>query len=809
MIVNFLKVAFRNMKKYKGYSFINIVGLAVGMCCVMLIFLFVRDELSYEKFYPQSKQIYRVATLGKMGDKIFDSSINCAPLAPTMVSEFPEVKKAVRLHFWENVLVTYNQKQFLEDRVLRTDSTFFEIFSRPFIYGNSTTALKGIRKVVLTKSAAHKYFADENPVGKMLQMGTQTLYTVTGVVEDVPPNSHFHYDMVIPIELSHEAEENWFSSYLQVYILLESGTDKKQVEGKFRDFIVRHMGPRLKEALGVDLEAWEEQGNEYTFYLEPLEKIYLYSTTDDQLEPISDINIVVLFSGIAFFILLLACVNFLNLTTARSYTRAREVGVRKVFGGSRGGLISQFFSEILFLTVLAGFLSCFLVELLMPLFNQISRKNLNSSLLFEPQSLLFMIAMIAVVVIIAGSYTAFSLSGYSIQQVLRGEVRTGQLGKRIRAALVVFQFAVAVGILISAFVIELQINFMHEKKLGFDKEAVLVVDRSEVMDVSQGETFIDNLKKFSGIQSASFSWHIPGRGTNGWSMYAEGGSPEDLIQLKIFHCDENFLDVMKIKLTDGRFFDPNRQNDTARIVINKAAAKALGYNKPVGRNVYRPEFRPEFEGNRVPMEIIGVVEDFHFSSMRDEIEPAIFWMNGHETKRYLLIRLNPESTVEALEYVKSQWDSMTQGQPFEYFFLDNDFDSLFKGEMRTASILSAFTILAFVIALLGLMGLVSFEMQQRVKEIGIRKVMGSSSYQLVFLLSKSLCTSVTLGNLIAWPVAWWAMYNWLNHFVYRVQFPYYYFLIALIISLVMALIIVITHTLKASWTNPVDALKYE
>lgn len=807
MIQNFFKVAFRNMFKYKGYSFINIVGLAVGLACVFLIYLFVQDELSYDTFYPKSKDIYRVATKIKMGERKMDGNTICAPFSPNAVADFPEVKYAVRINFWTNVLFMYEDKQFVEDKFLRTDSTFFEVFSRPFVFGDAKTALQGKNNIVLTQSTAKKYFGDVNPVGKILKRDKDKLYTVGGVVEDVPENSHFHYDLVGLVNLSAEEEGNWFSDYMQAYFLLEPGSNYKDLESKFRDFTLKHMGPKLIEVLGIDIKEWEKNGNEFKYYLEPLESIYLKTTTEKQIEPVSDIKYIYIFSAIAFFILLLACVNFLNLTTARSYTRAREVGVRKVFGSSRFMLMIQFYAETFLMVLLATAISFFLVELMLPYFNEIARKGLLSSLLWKKEYFLFMGGVIAFVVIFAGSYTAISLSGFRVMSVLKGEVQKGRLGKRIRAGLVIFQFTVAIGILISAFVIKEQVDFMQEKKLGFDKDRVLVIDRAYALENEQKITIKEKLKKYSGIEDVSFSGMVPGRGTNGWSMYREGASNEDMINFRLMHVDENFIDLLGLNIIDGRKFDVDRLSDTSVFVANQAAIAALGYmDDPVGRNIYKPNFN---QNGREAMEIIGVVEDFHFESMRDKILPMLLVANTKHFKRYMLVKLKPENVMEGVKVVKKYWTKMTTGQPFEYFFLDSDFNKLFKGEERVANILSSFTILAFFIALLGLLGLVSFEMQLRVKEIGIRKVLGSSEFSLMVILSRKLCLNVIVANVVAWPLSYFVMQHWLSNFIYRIDFPWYYLIIALVTSIILAIVTVSGHSMKVARANPIESLKYE
>jgi Predicted permease. len=417
------------------------------------------------------------------------------------------------------------------------------------------------------------------------------------------------------------------------------------------------------------------------------------------------------------------------------------------------------------------------------------------------------LGVIIFVVLFAGTYTALSLSGFRVMTVLRGEVRKGKTGKRIRSSLVVFQFTVAIGILISAFVMKEQVDFMQNKKLGFEKERILVVDRAYTFDPEEKQSIKEMLFKYSGVENVSFSGMVPGRGTNGWGMYREGASNEDMINFRLMHVDENFVDLLDLKLKDGRKFDKDRLADTSVFIANEAAIHALGYTDcPVGRNVYQPNFSDK---GRTPFEIIGVVKNFHFESMRDKILPMFLTYTPQYHQRYMLVKLKPDNVMGGMKMVKKIWMKMTKGEPFEYFFLDADFNTLFKGEVRVANILTSFTILAFIIALLGLLGLVSFEMQQRVKEIGIRKVLGSTEMNLIVLLSKNLCVSVIIANVIAWPLSFYAMQKWLSNFVYRIDFPWYYFLIALVVSLLLAIVTVSGHSVKVANANPIKSLRYE
>jgi putative ABC transport system permease protein len=807
MILNFFKVAFRNMMKYKSYSFINVIGLSIGMACVILIFLFVRNEQSYDTFYPNSQSVYRLANKAKMGEQVYNSTLMCAPIGPAMVADFPQVVDAVRFYIEEDYLVGRGERQFVEDRVILADSSFFKVFPVPFLNGNAETALNGTRSLVLSSTMAQKYFGEEDPVGKMLKLNGDEEYTVTGVFEDLPDNTHFHFNFVIPLLVDANHENHWFTQYLYTYLLLEEGVDYKDVEAMFQDFIVRHVGPRVKELLGIDLDAWEESGNEYAFYLEPEEWIYLHSKADYQIEAVSSVRTIQIISIIAFFILLLACVNFLNLTTARSYTRAREVGVRKVFGSSRVALIAQFLSETFLMTMFALALALLEVELFLPLFNQVSQKSLSFGLLLNVEALLFIIGVSLFVVFFAGSYTALSLSGFRLSSVLKGEVRTGRRGKRIRSALVIFQFAVAMVILVSALVIQTQVKYMQGKKLGFEKEQVLVVDRAHVLQEEQKRSIRQEFKRSPEIKNVAFTSHIPGRGANGWSMYPEGASNEEMVHFRTMYVDQEFLDVLGVKLKEGRSFSSDRLTDTATVVANQEAIRAMGYDHPVGRQVFAPGMTND--DTKTPLEIIGVMQDFHFESMRQEIAPLLLLYAPNMTNRYMMIKLAPGEIENGLNRVRQKWELLTHGQPFEYFFLDNDFNNLFKSEMRVSRILSIFTLLCFLIACLGLLGLVSFEMQQRVKEIGIRKVLGCSELNLIAILSRDMVGSVLAANVIAWPVTYFVMQKWLTDFAYRIGFPWYYFAIGLVLSILLAVAIVSSHSMKVVRDNPVDSLKYE
>lgn len=805
MIINFIKVAFRNMKKYKTYTLVNLLGLAIGLACVFLIFLYVQDELSYDQFYPKHENVYRIVTHSKMGDRVGDFNTTSAPLAPTAVADFPEIKYGARVVFRSNKLFIHKDKKFLEDSFLRTDSTFFKIFPRPFIYGNPETALRG-NNIVLTQSTSEKYFGNRNPIGETLQLEGDKLYIVSGVIEDLPHNSHFHYDLIAMLHFSADQEDDWFSDYMQTYFRLEEGADFKALEEKLPDFSLKYFGPKLKEAFGIDVDTWLKSGNEFRYYLEPLSKIYLHTKARSEVEPMGDIKYVYLFSLVALLILILACINFMNLTTARSFTRSKEVGIRKVFGTNRTRLIFQFYTEVLLMTVIASFIAFFIVELFIPYFNQLSQKELSTFLLFKGVHLLYVVGIILFVVVFAGTYSALSLSNFSLMSVLRKEIQKGRKGKFMRLSLVVFQFWVAVVILVSSLVIQQQVNFMQNKKIGFDKERVMIVDRAYRFSAEERASLKENLLRNPQIERVSYSGMIPGRGTNGWSMFGENSGMEDMINFRLMSIDNNFIDLLNLELIHGQL-DLEKFVTQDVYIANESAMKILGYEKqPEGRVVYRPNIE---EGTRETIEIMGVVKDFHFGSMKDEIQPLFLYSSPRSYKRYMLIKCKSSQLIKTQKEIEKRWNKMTNNEPFVYFFLDDDFNKLFKNEVRIANLLKIFTILAFFIALLGLIGLVSFEMRQRVKEICVRKVLGSTNKELIFVLSKSLCLSVVWSNLLAWPVTYYLMHQWLSNFAYRIDFPWYYLALAFLISILMTLIIVVGHSVNAMKMNPGTSLRYE
>ncbi len=807
MFQSYFKIAGRNLSRYKGFSFINIAGLAIGMACSILIFLFVGDELSYDRIHEKANRIYRIGQKGNIGDRKFNGSTTQAPVARTLVEEFPEVEAATRIQPGINTVITYEEKSFFESRYLYVDSSFFNVFTFPLVRGNPKTALSKPYTMVLTESTAKKYFGDEDPIGKILHEADGNDFMVTGVAQDVPENSHFHFDVLASIKsLPRSEEENWLSDYLYTYIVLKEGYSSATFETKLPAFIKRHMGPQLSEGLGITFDDWAASGNSLNYYLDPLTKIYLHSEATHQIEPIGDITYVYFFSIIAFFILLLACINFTNLTSAKSSIRAREVGMRKVMGSSRGKLIMQFLAESTFLTTIALLFSLVIVELLLPLFCDLSGKALSINYLTNWYVLPVFLLLIIGVGLLSGSYSAFMISSFQILTVIRGEVNNGAKKVWFRSGLVIFQYTISIVIIICTIVVYQQLEFIRNKKLGFIKDHVLVIDRAYGL-AEKVTVFKEEILKHHGVLNGSITSSIPGMSDWSGTVFQREDSPaEELFHFRLLQGDYEVLNTFGYELVEGRFFSKKFLSDSMAFVINETAVKDLGFKNPVGQKIIEVTEGGE---ERMTHQVIGVVKDFHFNSLREPIENLVIYLPRHYFPRYMSFRIESKKTKEALKHAEKTWKNMLPNQPFRYFFLEDNFNALHQTEQRTGKIFAVFSILAIFIASLGLLGLASFMAEQRTKEIGIRKVLGASVPEIVRLFSKEFILWGLIANLIAWPVAYFIMKSWLQGFAYRVNMPYGAFFTAALVALFFAIITVSVQTIHAATRNPVKAISYE
>jgi putative ABC transport system permease protein len=804
LIKNYLKIALRNLLKFKAYSFINIFGLAIGIAACMMILLYIRDELSYDKYNAKADQIYRIHTFGKLAGNEINIAVSPPPLGETLVRDYPEVVQYTRLLPNKTMLIRYKDNVFNESNFFWADSTVFDVFTIPFIEGDPKTALNQPHTVVLTEKLAKKYFGKEDPMDKIMKFEDGTPYTVKGVVQNCPPNAHFHYDIFASIaSLGLGDTPYWISNNFYTYIVLRKGVPGSELEAKLPGFAEKYAGPQLKELFGASWEELRKSDNIYEFHMQPLTDIHLNSHLDYELEPNSDIKYVYIFSIIALFILLIACINFMNLSTARSAVRSKEVGIRKVLGSNKTQLVKQFLSESILLTFIAVVIAIALVEIFLPSFNTLAGKDLHTSYFNNFITIPVLVLVVIIVGLIAGSYPAFFLSSFRPVTVLKGNLNHIG-GSWLRSGLVVFQFAISIILFIGTFIIYGQLKYVQDKNLGFDREHVLVVTRAWALE-NQSQTFKNELMNNTHIVSASNTDNLPGR-LFGQTVFKpeDSQSPQQYI-LAIMSTDYDFAKTMKLKLAEGRYFSREHASDSLTVVINESAAKLMGIKDPVGKRVI---LQGRTNDESMVFTVIGVLKDFNFESLHQKIRPLAIFLNKGQTA-YLPVRIRPADVAGSVSFVEKEWKKFVPNKPFEYFFLDEDFNKLYQSEQKTGEIFSVFSVLAIFIACLGLFGLAAFTAERRTKEIGIRKVLGASIPGIVILLSKEFTKWVLVANIIAWPLAYYFMNNWLQNFAYRIDPGWGTFLLSAVIALFIALLTVSFQAIKVAVANPVNALRNE
>jgi putative ABC transport system permease protein len=806
MITNYFKVAFRNLMRNKLYSLINVLGLAIGLMACILILLYVRFELSYDRFHDKADRIYRIGVHGIIGGNEFEQPVTCPPLAKTLPLEFPEIEVATRVRNFGYPVLRYKDKVFSEERWFNTDSTFFEVFTVPFIQGDQTTALKKPNTAVITESMAQKYFGDENPIGKILNSDNRRDIEVVGVVEDFPPNSHFHFDFLGSLINYGDGDSDfWVNNNYYTYFVLRPGHDPKEVEQKLELLVRKYIGPQVQQVLGVSWEQLQANGAAYQYFIQPLKDIHLHSQFTAELEPPGNAAYVTIFSIIAIFILAIACINFMNLATARSARRAREVGIRKTLGSTRQQLISQFIAESVLTTAFAVTLAVLLVLLLLPSFNRLVNMQLHLGLFSAWATIPLLLATILGVGILAGSYPAFFLASFRPVKVLKSDRKNRAGHAWLRSGLVIFQFLISIALFASASTIFQQLNFMQYKDLGFNKDNLIIIEKTD--DIGRFiQPFKQELLEHQAIIAVSNSNTVPGRGYGNTVHTHSETTWEDTYLLYNSFNDMNLKDVFQFEMAEGRFFDPERVTDSTAVVINETAVQNLGLKDPIGKYLIRPG-GPDGD---VRSQIIGVVKDFHYYSLHQPILPlALYPYQAGGFGRCTTVRIIPGQAQAALQHIEQVWHKYAGSQPFEYEFFDDDFNRLYSSEVRTRQIVSIFSGLAIFIACLGLFGLASFTTEQRTKEIGIRKAMGASIPGIFGLLTRDTLKLVLLAALIALPVSYYLMNSWLQNYAYRIGYSILGFFISTVIAGLIALLTISQQTLKAATANPVKALKYE
>lgn len=800
MIKNYFKTAFRTLAKNKGFTVLNVLGLSVGLATCLLIVFYVVDELSYDRYNTQADRIYRVTVKAKLNGHEGSYASSEAPLLNAL-KDFPEIEKSTRLIPTSSLFISAQKyrikkgtENLQEKNVVFAESGLFDVFTLPMISGSPSTSLNEPHTAVITESTAKKYFNNINVVGQTLTINDTSNYKITGVIKDIPKQSHFNYDFFLSFASLPESHVNgWGYSGMRNYLLLKPGADVKNLEEKIRKIEIKN---------SYSPSTWTTGGNYLKPVLTPLLDIHLRSQSEYELSQNGSIRYVYIFSVIALFILLIACVNFMNLSTARSANRAREVGVRKVLGSARKNLIAQFLVESTLVTLISMIIAIALAWLFMPLFNKMAGKEL----VFTPQSISWLLptllAIVVVVGFLAGSYPAFYLSGFQPIAVLKGKLSTGFKGSFLRSFLVVFQFSISIFLIIGTLVIYNQLNYIHNKSLGFDRNQVLVIKNTGTLG-NQAGILKQELKQLPGVVNATMSSYLPtGDDRNVTGLFP--GLPLDIkkdVLAEYWPVDEDYVGTLGIKLVAGRNFSKQMASDTGGLIVNEAFVKRFGFKDPLNKMIYRNSIGLQ------TFHIIGVMKDFNFASLHDKISPVV--LSYVPDNGAISLRIKTGDMDGLMSQIKNKWKSFSPNQQFTYSFMDEEFDATYRSEQRVGQIFVSFSTLAIVIACLGLFGLAAYAAEQRNKEIGIRKVLGASVSAIVGMLSMDFVKLVFISILISSPIAWIVMNKWLQDFAYRVNMSWWILGIAGAAAVLIAFVTISFQSIKAALANPVKSLRSE
>jgi len=793
MLKNYLKIAFRNLWKHKVFSFINIMGLTVGMSACFLIFLYVSFELSYDNFNSKSDRIYRLVTDVITPSETIKADVTSWAYAPNIKADFPEVESFVRVN-GGSFLVRKGDIKFQEEKTVFADSTLFSVFDFELIKGDPKTALKNTMSVVFTEEAAEKYFGKSDPLGQTLLLSGEGFpVTVTGVMKNIPENSQIKGDMFVSMstlteKLNKGIDEEWGNFGVSTYLLLKPGTTAKALEKKFPAFLTNRAGSMMRKL-----------NMHYTLFLEPLEDVHLLSERGSN-EP-GSLNNVYIFSVVAIFILLIACINFVNLTTARSVERAKEVGIRKVVGAPKGLLARQFISESVLLCLIAFVFAITLSALLIPLFNNLSGKIISTGILSNLSYVAGMFIASILIGLLSGMYPAFVLSSFEPVVVLKGRFTTSVKGIMLRKGLVTLQFGISIALIIATIIVYTQMKFMRDRDLGFSKDQMLVIDTG---GDPKKEAFKESLLNVSGVKSTATSGSVPGGGNS--SAYSEIENKSGDLQvanLDLYFVDFDYIKQFNLKVVAGRAFSKDFGTDsTQAMILNEATVKLLGYNSP------EQAIGKRFKQWGREGKIIGVIKDFHFRALQEVIKPLTMRIEPRQTE-IVSVKIEGGDPKGVLSGIETKWKTIMPDRPFNYFFMDEFFDRQYRSEERFEKLFFNFAILAIFISCLGLLGLASYSTMQRTKEIGVRKVMGASVGSIVGLLSMDFLKLVFVAFMIASPVAYYGMHQWLDKFAYRTDIHWWVFVAAAMLSFFIAFATVSFQSIKAALMNPVRSLKSE
>lgn len=811
MLKNYFKIAIRNLGKNKGYSAINIFGLAIGLATCLLIALYVTDELSYDQYNLYADRIYRINSDIRFGGGDLHMTQTSDMMGQVLKKDYPQVEEFTRIYASEGPKLIKKGNEFInEANIVYVDSTFFNVFTLPAVEGNTKTALDEPNTVVITASTAIKYFNTLNVLGKAIEVkneGIPVPFKITAVIKDMPHNSHFKFDFMLSMKNVNYQWGQFTSHNFHTYLLLKKGTDYKAFDKNLDQYITKYVIPYVQQFIKISsIDELRKSGNKLEYSLMPLTKIHLYSDYTYELSPSGNIQYVYIFSAVALFILILACINFMNLSTARSVGRAKEVGIRKVLGTERKTLITQFLVESTVTAFISLIIAIVIVYFILPFFNDVAAKSISATELLSVNILPFILLLPFVVGLLAGSYPALFLSRFKPITVLKSNSNTGFKKSNLRNALVVFQFATSIILIIATIIVYSQLNYIQTTKLGYNKDQVLVIDGTYALG-NNIQAFKNEVLALQGAKSGTVSSFLPvsnsSRNDNTYSKDAVMDTKNG-IDMQTWTVDYDYLKTMGMEITTGRNFSKDFGSDSTAILINETTAKFLGYANPVGQKIYT--FSDD-NSHPVSFTIIGVIKNFHFESLRQNIGPLC--MRLGTSSGSTSFKITAASAQNLIKQTESIWKAMAPGMPFSYRFLDDSFNDMYSSEHRAGNIAIVFAVLAILIACLGLFGLVTYMAEQRTKEIGIRKVLGASVGSVVAMLSKNFLFLVVVSSVIAFPLAWWAMHNWLQDFAYRISIDWWVFVLATFVALFIALVTICFQAIKAAIANPIKSLRSE
>ncbi len=813
---NFFNVALRNIGKNRIYSLINISGLAIGLASAILIILFIAKEISFDRFHEHSDRIYRAYVDGNIGEQKFRGAWTSYVMAPTVTREIDEIEDFVRLEVFPQQFVWNGDVRHIEDNVVFSDSSFFRIFSIDLLYGDAQTVLNKPNSVVITRSKALQYFGTENPLGQTLEFNSkENYYEVTGVMEEFPDNSHFFCDFLLSMSnIPGSRSENWFVNSIYSYLLLAEGADFRKVEQEMNQVMLKHIRPQLKEMLNISAEEWAEGGNAFGVFLQPITNIHLNPDIEfgeeNCIRPVNDRSYIYIFALIAFFILAIASINFMNLSTARSAVRAREIAIRKVVGSQRKVLIRQFLTESVLLSLLSLIIALFLVEVSLPWFNNFMGMSLSFNTIGRWGILAGVLLLTVVVGILSGIYPAFYLSQVEPLNGLRGGLLRGRRSSIFRSILVMLQFTFSVAIIVGTLVVSKQVRYLVNMDPGFPAENMIVLDRIYPLG-DKITVFCEEAEKIPGVAKVTNSSTYLGFSNLSSSFQLKGASRSTGVMFDVNFVDRNFLETYELSLWNntGRFFSKTDLNDSMSVIINETAVEEYNFTDPLNTVIESPSE----EGGTNEYRVIGVVKDFHHSSLRKSISPYLFAYktDARSQPGYISIRFDKGSIYSGntIVSINELWNDMSGDEPFQYFHLDEELNKYYREEKRTGKITLLFSILAIIIACLGLLGLTVFNTQRRIREIAIRKAMGANLYDLLMIISQEILVILCISVVLAWIIAFFFMNNWLRLFPYNVGFTPGIYLFAAFVAVVVTMLTVNVITLRAARSNPVDALYHE